>query len=71
MNRFAPPGKRGEVNGTVTAMSSFVRAMGPFLGGTLWAIFSNLPFPGHQLLPFAVISLTAAGTMLLYYVLPS
>jgi hypothetical protein len=70
VNRFAPPSKRGVVNGTAQSMASFVRALGPFMGGYMWAVFSGLTLPGHQLLPFAVISATAAGTILIYQFLP-
>lgn len=48
----------GAVNGASQAAASFVRAVGPALGGAMWGLSVSLPFQGHQLLPFA---LTAAG----------
>ena len=71
VNRFAPPSKRGAVNGTAQSLASGVRALGPFLGGLMWAVFSGLPGPGCQLIPFFIISLTAAGTITIYYFLPA
>ena len=71
VNRFAPPSKRGAVNGTAQSLASGVRALGPFLGGLMWAVFSGLPAPGSQLIPFFIISLTAAGTITIYYFLPA
>ena len=71
VNRFAPPSKRGAVNGTAQSLASGVRALGPFLGGLMWAVFSGLPGPGSQLIPFFIISLTAAGTIIIYYFLPA
>ncbi|CAL8468781.1 g8322 [Coccomyxa elongata] len=70
VNRFAPAAYRGAVNGAAQSMASAVRALGPFLGGVMWAVFSELNVPGHQLLPFAVISATSAATVLLYQFLP-
>jgi hypothetical protein len=71
VNRFAPPSKRGAVNGTAQSLASGVRALGPFLGGLMWAVFSGLPGPGSQLIPFFIISATAAGTISIYYFLPA
>ena len=71
VNRFAPPSKRGAVNGTAQSLASGVRALGPFLGGLMWAVFSGLPTPGSQLIPFFIISLTAASTIIIYYFLPA
>lgn len=70
VNRFAPAASRGAVNGAAQSMASAVRALGPFLGGVMWAVFSELDVPGHQILPFAIISATAAATVLLYQFLP-
>ncbi|EIE22258.1 MFS general substrate transporter [Coccomyxa subellipsoidea C-169] len=70
VNRFAPAAYRGAVNGTAQSMASAVRALGPFLGGVMWAVFSGLDVPGHQLFPFVIISVTSAATVLLYQFLP-
>jgi hypothetical protein len=36
----------------------------------MWAVFSGLPGPGSQLIPFFIISATAAGTIIIYFFLP-
>jgi len=59
------------VNGTAQSLASGVRALGPFLGGLMWAVFSGLPTPGSQLIPFFIISVTAAATIIIYYFLPA
>jgi hypothetical protein len=70
VNRFAPAAYRGAVNGAAQSMASAVRALGPFLGGVMWAVFSGLNVPGHQLFPFIIISATSVATVLLYQFLP-
>ena len=70
VNRFSPPSKRGAVNGTAQTLASAVRALGPALGGYMWAVFSGLAAPGHQLIPFIIISACSAATIALYKFLP-
>ncbi len=72
-NRFCPPSKRGEVNGVSQSLASFVRAVGPFLGGLLWGVCSGLSgsLPGAQLLPFVFISVITICTAVIYHFLPA
>lgn len=70
-NRFCPASKRGEVNGVAQSLISSVRAVGPFLGGFLWGVFSGMSFPGAQLIPFLLVSAIAFGTAVIYHFLPS
>jgi hypothetical protein len=71
VNRFAPPARRGAVNGTAQTLASGVRALGPALGGYMWAVFSTIAVPGHQIIPFVIISFTAAATILIYKFVPA
>ena len=71
VNKFCPAAKRGEVNGVSQSLASFFRAVGPFLGGLLWGVFSGLSVPGAQLIPFIVISIITLGTAIIYHFLPS
>lgn len=70
VNRFAPPAKRGAVNGTAQTLASAVRALGPALGGYMWAVFSSLMAPGHQIIPFVIISACSLATIAVYKFLP-
>ena len=68
VNLAAPKESLGEVNGLGQTLASSVRALGPFLGGVMWAgsirLFSFLGGEqkvwGHQFLPF-LLSTTVAG----------
>ena len=51
VNKFAPPSKLGAVNGTAQSMASLVRALGPFLGGFMWAAVAAGTILIHQFLP--------------------
>lgn len=48
-----------------------VRALGPALGGYMWAVFSTIDAPGHQIIPFVIISACAAATILIYRFVPA
>ena len=48
MNAAAPQKDMGSVNGASQALASFVRAVGPALGGVLWGLSVIMPLPGHQ-----------------------
>lgn len=56
------------MNGLGQTLASFVRALGPALGGLLWA-WSLEFFPGwgHQFLPFVAVVLVVVGTDWLVY----
>jgi len=47
-------------------LASFVRGVGPALGGVLWAASLELHVPGHQFVVFAVIAAQSLATWLLY-----
>ena len=58
------------MNGTAQTLASAVRALGPALGGYMWAVFSGLTVPGHQVIPFVIISACSMSTILVYRFLP-
>jgi hypothetical protein len=59
INAAAPPGVAGAVNGAGQAVSSLMRALGPFLGGFAWSLSISIRVPGHQFLVFVCISMVA------------
>ena len=54
VNSKAPLKDMGKVNGASQAAASFVRAIGPALGGVLWGLSVSIPIRGHQLLAFSI-----------------
>ena len=48
VNAAAPQKDMGSVNGASQAGASFVRAVGPALGGIVWGLSVAIPFTGHQ-----------------------
>ena len=69
VNTAAPKYAIGKVNGSGQMLASLVRALGPALAGVLWGSSLQLNFPGHQFIPFAALSIVAAGTQFIYVVL--
>ncbi|DBB02074.1 TPA: hypothetical protein ACH3X1_000646 [Trebouxia sp. C0004] len=65
----APKHAIGKVNGSGQMLASLVRALGPALAGVLWGSSIQLNIPGHQFIPFAALSIVAAGTQFIYVVL--
>ena len=56
------------MNGLGQTLASFVRALGPALGGMLWAwSLGFFPGWGHQFLPFAFVVVIVVGTDWLVY----
>jgi hypothetical protein len=62
----APSGEMGTVNGAAQTLASFMRAIGPALGGLTWALCTRIKAPLHQALPFVVVSIGFLATRLLY-----
>lgn len=69
VNNAAPKHAIGKVNGSGQMLASLVRALGPALAGVLWGSSIQLNIPGHQFIPFAALSIVAAGTQFIYVVL--
>ncbi|KAI8101150.1 hypothetical protein M9435_001258 [Picochlorum sp. BPE23] len=72
VNLAAPKESLGEVNGLGQTLASGVRALGPFLGGVMWAssirLFAIMGNAwGHQFVPFALSALVAFCTLFIYY----
>ena len=73
VSNSAKLGQLGFVNGLGQAFASFLRAVGPALGGSLWAwsIQSNLPFPLDDKFIFVFMSAIASLTALhAWFLLP-
>lgn len=76
VNRSAPPGTLGAVNGVGQTIASAVRAAGPALGGLGWAAslavggggswLGGLAAAGHQALPFVATAALLLATQLIY-----
>jgi len=73
VNTSAPKGSLGAVNGIGQTLASGVRALGPALGGLLWAwsikLFKALGLEsawGHQFIPFGIAALIGLGTLEIY-----
>ncbi|OZJ03734.1 hypothetical protein BZG36_04148 [Bifiguratus adelaidae] len=67
VNNSAPPEMLGTVNGIGQTSVSFVRAIGPALGGSIWSwsLTNSLPFPFDNYFIFLVMSvLTTVGYLL-------
>ena len=68
VNLASPKESLGEVNGLGQTLASAVRALGPFLGGIMWAgsirLFSNRW--GHQFVPFLLPVLIAICCIFIY-----
>ena len=69
VNRVTPPAQLGAVNGVGQTLASFVRGLGPAVGGLLWAAAVTLHTPGAQLLPFGVIGAVVVVAWILYKLL--
>ena len=67
VNEAAPRESIGLVNGAGQTLASFVRALGPALGGGLWGFAStSLRPPLGQFLPFFHVSLGLVASSLVY-----
>jgi hypothetical protein len=75
VNLVAPKESLGEVNGLGQTLASGMRALGPFLGGVMWAgsirLFTFLGADdntvwGHQFLPFMLSTAIAGCCMFIY-----
>ena len=72
VNLVSPKESLGAVNGFGQTLASGVRALGPALGGIMWAssirLFNSIDEDlwGHQFLPFSFVSIIALLTLLLY-----
>ena len=67
VNEAAPRESIGLVNGAGQTLASFVRALGPALGGGLWGFAStSLRPPLGQFLPFFLVSLGLMASSLVY-----
>ena len=70
VNTNAPPGRLGPVNRAGQTLASAARAVGPALGGVLWAGAAITPLVG-QWLPFALVSVCCiAATRVFDHVSP-
>lgn len=67
VNKSAPAGQLGAVNGAGQMLASAVRGAAPAMCGMLWAASLGLRLPGHQFLPFAVVSVGFIGIFFWYY----
>ena len=66
VNAKTPLKDMGTVNGASQATSSFVRAVGPALGGALWGLSVSIPVQGHQLLAFGLNAVGFIAPLLVY-----
>jgi hypothetical protein len=66
VNLVTPPEQLGAVNGAGQSLASFVRGLGPAVGGLLWAAAVTLHRGGAQALPFGAISLCVVGAWGVY-----
>ena len=67
VNEAAPRESIGLVNGAGQTLASFVRAVGPALGGGLWGFAStSLRPPLGQFLPFFLVSIGLVASSLVY-----
>ena len=66
INAAGPPDAGGAVNGAGQAVSSFMRAIGPFIGGYAWSFSVGLDVPGHQYLVFVGAAVAAFLGQFLY-----
>jgi hypothetical protein len=71
VNDSATPETLGYVNGIAQFFASFARALGPALGGIIWAwgCQNGLPGPFDHRFIFLVINVVVAGLLVHSYVL--
>jgi hypothetical protein len=67
VNKSAPAGQLGAVNGAGQMLASAVRGAAPALCGLIWAASLGLRMPGHQFLPFAVVGSLFVGIFFWYF----
>ncbi len=67
VNKAAPAGQLGAVNGAGQMLASAVRGAGPALCGVLWAASLGMRVPWHQFLPFALVSAGFGGIFAWYH----
>jgi len=54
------------VNGVGQTISSLVRALGPTMGGILWALSLSSGIPGHQIIVFAFVAAWCVSGVIFY-----
>lgn len=62
------PGQLAVVNGVGQTLASFVRGVGPAMGGVLWAVSLGLQSSGQQFLSYGIVASSALGALIVYYV---
>lgn len=67
VNKAAPAGQLGAVNGAGQMLASAVRGAAPAICGVIWAASLGLRMPGHQFLPFAIVGAMFIGIFLWYF----
>ena len=67
VNKAAPPGQLGVVNGAGQMLASAVRGAAPALCGVVWAASLGMRMSGHQFLPFGISAAGLIGTSGLYF----
>jgi len=62
----APPGQLAVVNGVGQTISSLVRALGPTIGGTVWALSLRSHLPGKNGMVFGFAASCCAAGVIMY-----
>lgn len=66
VNALPPADQLGQVNGVGQSLASLARGGGPAAGGMLWGAAVHAQLPGAQLLPYAIVALSAVAGWVLY-----
>ena len=66
VNLLARKENMGKINGAAMTLQSGGRALGPLLGGSLWALAVTLHFTGQQFISFVVVAVALATAQVLY-----
>jgi hypothetical protein len=59
LNVAAPKAHIGAINGVGQTLASFVRGVGPALGGAMWSLSLGIDLPGSHFLVFVIVSAIA------------
>jgi len=70
VSNSAKPNQRGSVNGVAQSVASFVRALGPLLGGLVWTWSVSISFSLHNHIPYVIVTLICIANCVIAWQLP-
>lgn len=70
VNNSAPAGQLGAVNGIGQSFAALARAVGPAVGGALWALSTRVHVEGHHSVLFLLVAVLCLVTWAVTFRMP-